>query len=203
MRASDPHRCTHCANGLWTHVRVDDIHPFPFACPSCLPARISRWARDDCPTAGRYELAGGGVYDFTPIDADRVARLAHAGQKDKAGLPYITHPRRVAARLDDPVLQLIALLHDVVEDTAWMLDDLHRYGVPGRVLLAVEVLTHPRGEPNEVYWARVRGNEDARQVKLADVADNSDPDRLDYLDDATRERLVRKYQRAAAALTAA
>lgn len=139
---------------------------------------------------------------FTVAQADALAAAAHDGQVDKAGQPYIGHPRRVAARLDDPVLKMVALLHDVIEDTAWTADALRAAGVPGRVVAAVQTLTHPRGEPNDVYWTRVRANEDARRVKLADIADNTSPARLAVLDLATRERLVGKYGRAVTALTA-
>ena len=49
--------------------------------------------------------------------AEALARAAHAGQEDKAGQPYILHPQRVAARLSSPETQVVAWLHDTVEDT--------------------------------------------------------------------------------------
>jgi (p)ppGpp synthase/HD superfamily hydrolase len=137
---------------------------------------------------------------FTVEQADNLAHSAHEGVLDDNGVPYIEHPRRVAARLDDPVLKMIALLHDVIEDTDWTAEMLRTAGVPERVVVAVETLTHPHGERNDVYWARVRENEDARRVKLADVADNTDPARMAQLDPAVRERRTRKYTRAVIAL---
>lgn len=145
---------------------------------------------------------------FTYDTAVAIASLAHDGQTDKAGRPYIEHPLRVAARVDyDPTLASIAVLHDVIEDTAddprpWTAERLRAAGAPERVVAAVVALTHPRGEPNVVYWARVKANPDARAVKLADIADNTSPARLAVLDDATRERLLAKYERAVATLVA-
>jgi len=123
--------------------------------------------------------------------AQRIATVAHAGQVDKAGRPYITHPARVAARVagDDHAVA-VAWLHDVVEDTTVTLADL-REQFPAEVVAAVD----------DEYYARVRRVPLALTVKLADLADNSDPQRLARLDDATRERLVAKYARARAELT--
>lgn len=140
--------------------------------------------------------------EFTVKQADDLAASAHDGQNDDNGVPYIEHARRVAARLGEPALKMIALLHDVIEDTAWTAGMLRSAGVPERVVAAVEVLTHPHGERNDVYWARVRVNEDARRVKLADIADNTDPARMAQLDPTVSERRTRKYERAVAALRA-
>lgn len=131
--------------------------------------------------------------------ADALAEQAHAGQTDKAGRPYVEHPRRVAARFEDPVLRTVALLHDVVEDTHVTLNDLHRL-FPTNVVMAVDALTHRKGEDRDLYYRRVRANERARLVKHADIDDNADPQRLALLDEATRDRLVAKYEKARAAL---
>lgn len=138
------------------------------------------------------------------IEAERLARSAHSGQVDKAGRPYAEHPAAVAAMLigqgcDDEVVA-IGWLHDVVEDTEVTLDHLRqRFG--DRVADAVDCLTHRKGERNDDYHARVRTNPDAVLVKLADIAHNSDPDRLAVLDEPTRLRLVAKYHRARRAIS--
>ena len=49
-------------------------------------------------------------------DAMALARQAHEGQVDKAGAPYIEHPLRMAATLQDENAKIVAILHDVVED---------------------------------------------------------------------------------------
>lgn len=125
--------------------------------------------------------------------AERTARAAHEGQVDKAGRPYIEHPGRVAASVrGDDRLEAIAWLHDVVEDTGVTIDDL-RAEFPDEVITAVDVLTRRTGQSPDEYYALVRANPLARLVKLADMADNSDPARLAHLDEATRARLEQKY----------
>ena len=132
--------------------------------------------------------------------AREIATRAHEGQVDKAGQPYITHPARVAAQFKMPAAQATAWLHDVLGDTDVTAADLLAAGIPERVVEAVQTLTHLRNEPRTVYYARVAKDELARAVKLADVADNSDPARLAHLDEVTRERLTKKYTQARAAL---
>ncbi|WP_345353375.1 HD domain-containing protein [Rhodococcus olei] len=134
--------------------------------------------------------------------AEQIAAAAHVGQVDKAGQPYITHPARVAARVaGDENAVAAAWLHDVVEDTAVTLADLEE-SFPAEVTTAVDALTRRRGEAPADYYARVRTVPLALTVKLADMADNSDPQRLAKLDAATRDRLIAKYARARAELTA-
>jgi len=137
--------------------------------------------------------------------ARRIAIVAHAGQKDRAGLCYIDHPRRVATALGhmgwrDEVIA-VAWLHDVVEDTPVTLGVLGWLGMPQVVLDAVAAITHHRGETNRTYWERVRENPLALTVKLADIADNTRPKRLALLNEETRVRLIAKYTRAVAALS--
>lgn len=129
--------------------------------------------------------------------ADRLAARLHEGQLDKAGEPYIEHPRAVA-RLTAVFggtlhQQLAALLHDVVEDTDCTLDDLRELGTPEPVVALVDALTKRPGEQRDDYLARVVANPDAILVKRADIASNSDPARLGKLPEELRERLQRKY----------
>jgi len=128
--------------------------------------------------------------------AREIAIRAHDGQVDKIGAPYILHPERVAARLPCPQAQAVAWLHDVLEDTHVTAEDLLAAGIPLRVVQAVQALTHSHDEPLPLYYRRVVADELAREVKLADVADNSDPARLALLNEATRSRLQKKYARA-------
>ena len=66
----------------------------------------------------------------TDIEAAKaLATGAHAGQTDKAGLPYITHPERVASRLTTPEAQVVGWLHDTVEDTSITVQNIEsRFG---------------------------------------------------------------------------
>jgi hypothetical protein len=106
-----------------------------------------------------------------------IAARAHAGQRDKEGLPYILHPLRVMSRVTGEAAQIVAVLHDVVEDTPVTLDDLQAAGFPPDILAAVACVTHCREEPYAEYVIRCRNNALARQVKLADLEDNSLPSR--------------------------
>ena len=104
--------------------------------------------------------------------AIEIAANSHAGQRDKAGQPYIFHPLRVMFRVDGEHEQMAAVLHDVVEDTAITIDDLAREGFPPEVLRAVEALTKLPGETRLEAAARAAADPVARKVKLADNAEN-------------------------------
>lgn len=110
--------------------------------------------------------------------AIEIAANAHAGQRDKAGQPYIFHPLRVMFRVDGEHEQMAAVLHDVVEDTAITIDDLAREGFPPAVLRAVEALTKLPGETRLEAAARAAADPVARKVKLADNAENMDLSRI-------------------------
>lgn len=139
-----------------------------------------------------------GVSDLVERAKD-LAHRAHAGQVDKAGRPYIEHVARVAARVaGDDEAEAVAWLHDVMEDATQFSGEVARY--PDYVFFAVTRLTRVRGLPDEAYYQRIRQNELALRVKLADIADNMDEARLALLDEATSNRLRRKYAKALEAL---
>ncbi len=135
--------------------------------------------------------------------AAAIARAAHAGQVDKAGAPYAAHPARVVAAVaGDPLAEATAWLHDVVEDTTTTLADLLAEGFPGPVLAAVDAITRRADEARDAYYARVAADPLALRVKRADIADNSGPERLEKLPEATRIRLQDKHAHALATLAA-
>jgi (p)ppGpp synthase/HD superfamily hydrolase len=129
-----------------------------------------------------------------------VAAQAHIDQKDKSGAPYILHPLRIMLRMDSEAEMMVAVLHDVVEDTDWSIDKLRSNGFPEVVLTAVESVTHREGESYDDFVARAAANPIGRRVKLADLEDNMDVRRIDELADRDLER-VRKYHRAWRILT--
>lgn len=137
--------------------------------------------------------------------AERVASEAHAGQTDEAGRRYLDHPRRVAARVSstttEPDAVAAAWLHDVVEDTPVTLDRLRELGFSETVVEAVDALTRRPGEDD--YFRPIATNDVARVVKLADLWDNTHPDRVSLLDPDDAERLRRKYRHAARLLSGA
>jgi hypothetical protein len=129
--------------------------------------------------------------------AEQLATRWHAGQTDKLGEPYIGHPRRVAARLTTPDEKIVALLHDVLEDTEATRDDLHAAGFGAAIVEAVDALTRRPDETEHDYLTRVCSSPLAVTVKWADIADNRDPQRIARLPDpAMRHRLTQKYDRA-------
>lgn len=124
--------------------------------------------------------------------AVRIALEVHAGQVDKAGQPYILHPMRMAARFRDLELVQIALLHDVVEDSeVWTLKRLRQAEFSERVVTAVDALTRREGESYLDFIRRAKPNPDAAAVKLADLDDNTDPDRVALLPEGTRDNSER------------
>jgi (p)ppGpp synthase/HD superfamily hydrolase len=132
-------------------------------------------------------------------DAIILATQAHVGQMDKVGQPYIFHPIRVMLRVSDPSARMVAILHDVVEDTSVTLDDLIRGGFPPEVVEAVDLVSRRDDETYEQFIERLAPNPIARAVKLADLEDNMDPSRLPAITERTLERLER-YRKARARL---
>ena len=128
-------------------------------------------------------------------EAIRIAVEAHRGQKDRAGEPYILHPLRMMLRVQTDAERMAAVLHDVVEDSAWTLDDLRDRGFPAEVLEAVARLTRRPDESYDAMVERAAAHPVARRVKLADLEDNLDLRRLAEVGERDRERLDR-YLRA-------
>lgn len=142
----------------------------------------------------------------TLADAIALAEFAHRNQFDKAGLPYIEHPRRVLENVKAmgvrPFVQQAAILHDVVEDTAFTIPMLRELGFSEPVLILVDLVSRKKEVPAEDYYAAIRPNADARAIKAADIRDNLAPWRLSYLPQETQERLRAKYCKALAAIGA-
>lgn len=107
-----------------------------------------------------------------------IAAAAHAGQVDKAGQPYILHPLRVMLRVTSEQERIAAVLHDVVEDSEVSLQDLQGEGFQPDVIAAIEALTKRPGESRLQAAARAAADPIARQVKLADNAENMDLSRI-------------------------
>ena len=133
-------------------------------------------------------------YSIDVAAARALATKAHEGQTDKAGLPYITHPERVALRMESPELQVIGWLHDTVEDTPITLRDIGAAFGP-ETAAAVDAISRRNGEPWSDYLERVDANPMARQVKISDLIDNSNLSRIPHvtLKDVERQK---KYNKA-------
>jgi (p)ppGpp synthase/HD superfamily hydrolase len=121
-----------------------------------------------------------------------IAVEAHRGATDKYDAPYILHPMRVMARVSTTEEKIVAILHDVVEDSDWTFDDLKEEGFSEEILSALDCLTKREGEPYEDFVERSASNALARRVKLADLEDNMDVRRMRQIGEQECERL-RKY----------
>jgi (p)ppGpp synthase/HD superfamily hydrolase len=128
-----------------------------------------------------------------------LAALAHVGQVDKAGAPYILHPLRVMLRLEGMEERIVAVLHDVVEDSDWTLERLRNEGFSEIILQAIDAVSRRPDEDYNEFIVRASKNSIGRRVKLADLEDNSDLSRLTEVTDRDLARL-RKYQRGIAIL---
>ena len=127
--------------------------------------------------------------------ASSIARKAHEGQLDKAGVDYIEHPIYVASQVDTEEEKAVALLHDVIEDSPVSAEGLLQAGLPETVVTAVQVLTKKKEQDYQTYLETVKKNPLARVVKLADLKHNSDLSRLSSITEKDRERL-KKYKKA-------
>lgn len=132
--------------------------------------------------------------------AAALSKYAHRGQTDKAGRPYWEHPDAVASLVSSEDEKIVAYLHDVLEDTD-VTEDTLRNLFGDTVTDAVKMLTHAKSEPYMDYIRRVKENELAKNVKLADLTHNMNLKRLPVITEKDEERL-KKYREAALILLA-
>ena len=139
------------------------------------------------------------IYTEMTKKALKLCFAAHKDQTDKSGMPYVFHPFHLAEQMPDEDTTIVALLHDVIEDTPYTLDDLRAMGFNEQVLDALALMTHDKRIPYMDYVAKIKGNKIARTVKLADLKHNSDLSRLNNLDEKAMKR-IEKYRQAIALL---
>ena len=140
------------------------------------------------------------IYTDKTKKAMKLCFEAHKDQVDKSGMPYVFHPFHVAEQMKDEATTIVALLHDVVEDTDYTLADIAAMGFGQDIVDALALMTHDKNVPYLDYVAKIKDNPIARKVKLADLTHNSDPTRLDVIYNKVKERLD-KYKRAIRILT--
>lgn len=133
--------------------------------------------------------------------AIQIAVKAHAGQRDKAGQPYILHPLRMMFALETEDERIVAVLHDVVEDCpGWTFDRLKSRGFPNAVLAALDSVTKRTDEDYMAFVQRASANPIGRRVKIADLRDNIDLSRI--ADPSERDHVrIAKYKEALSYLT--
>ena len=125
-----------------------------------------------------------------------IATTAHNEQYDRGGMPYILHPLKVMhyTKSQDEEIQVIAVLHDVVEDSDVTWSDLREACMSERVITAVRALTKIPGQSYDEYREAVFANRDAMIVKLADLRHNTDIRRLKGVTTKDRERMARYHE---------
>ena len=123
---------------------------------------------------------------------------AHKNQVDKGGSPYYMHPIYVALNMESEEQKIVALLHDVIEDTEITIDDLRKKGFSEKIIKAVDAITK-KGESYEEYLKKVKDNELAKAVKIEDIKNNMDVSRLKEITEKDIAR-IEKYKKALAYL---
>ncbi|GAA4373322.1 hypothetical protein [Agromyces bauzanensis] len=184
--------------------------------------RVATAAPDAAGATSTPDVAGATEPDATPASppaalpasdaieqvalARGIAFIAHRGQLDRNGAPYVDHPGRIAERFDpatEPIEAASAWLHDVLEDTPITAQELFEAGVLPEIIDVVQLLTRTPDVASDEYYARIRVNPIARRVKLADIDDNTARWRLRRLDYEVQLRLIEKYRLARRALGSA
>jgi len=128
-------------------------------------------------------------------EALQIAVAAHEGQVDKAGEPYIDHPVRIAGMVEGEDAKVVALLHDVVEDSDVSLDDLAEV-FPARIVAAVDAVSRRADETYFEFVARAALDPLGKIVKHADLQDHLGPGH----EDAIPASLIKRYRKALAML---
>lgn len=124
-------------------------------------------------------------------NALRIALEAHTGQTDRYGTAYILHPLRVMMRVRDETEKIVAILHDVIEDSSWTGEMLLREGFEPLIVSSVQALSKQPGEDYMDYIQRTTLNPITIQVKLADLADNMDLNRCPRVTKDDLQRFTR------------
>ena len=133
--------------------------------------------------------------------AIQIAVEAHAGATDRGGKAYILHPISVMMRCETDEEKVVAILHDVVEDTDWTFDALRQEGFSETIIEALKTVTkHSEDEDYDEFIQRSLNNEIGRKVKIADLRENLDVTRIGQLTDKDIAR-INKYKRALSVLT--
>lgn len=135
------------------------------------------------------------IYTELTKKALKLSFEAHKDQFDKSGMPYVYHPFHLAEQMTDEDTTIVALLHDVAEDTDLTVDDIQKIGFSKTVCDALRLLTHDESISYMDYVANIKNNSVAKAVKLADLRHNSDLSRLDNVTEKDMKR-AEKYHAA-------
>lgn len=134
------------------------------------------------------------IYTENTKKAIKLMFEKHKNQVDKSGIPYVFHPWHVAEQMKDENSVLVALMHDLLEDTDVTLDDIEELGFDSDVVNALSLMTHDKNMDYFDYVRRLANNDLARRVKLADLEHNMDFSRLDP-ETRLQPKRIEKYQK--------
>lgn len=127
-------------------------------------------------------------------DAISIAAQAHKGQKDKSGSLYLLHPLRMMMQMKSETAMMVAILHDVVEDTDWTFEKLRERGFSEEVLTALDCVTNRTGESYDEFIERAMTNQIAREVKIADLEDNMNIRRIGEIKPKDLEKMEKYHK---------
>ncbi len=128
------------------------------------------------------------IYTEKTKKALKLCFEAHKEQTDKSGMPYVFHPFHLAEQMKTEETTIVALLHDLIEDTEYTIEDLSNMGFDKSVTDAIALMTHADGVDYMDYVRMIKENPIAKAVKLADLNHNSDLTRLDVIDEKAIKR---------------
>jgi (p)ppGpp synthase/HD superfamily hydrolase len=128
------------------------------------------------------------IYTAATKKAMNICFSAHKDQLDKSGQPYVFHPFHLADQMESETTTIVALLHDVLEDSSYTEADLREEGFSDEVMDALLLLTHEDGVDYLEYVKKIKSNPIAKAVKIADLTHNSDLSRLDNIDEKALKR---------------
>lgn len=125
-----------------------------------------------------------------------IATNAHSGQFDKTEVPYILHPLRVMMRMPTIKGKIVAVCHDLIEDTDVTLKDLVYEGFSDDVVCAIDCITRCKEESYNAYLDRVISDKLASECKLEDMRDNSNIYRIQKIA-KHHLKMIAKYHKGA------
>jgi len=107
-----------------------------------------------------------------------IAVNAHKGQVDKGGNPYILHPLSVMMNVHTIEEKIVAVLHDLIEDTDWTFDRLRSEGFPEDIISGIDGVTRRENESRKDFIKRASENPLSKSVKREDLKQNLDLTRI-------------------------
>ncbi|CAM3997190.1 GTP pyrophosphokinase [Vibrio aerogenes CECT 7868] len=126
--------------------------------------------------------------------AIQIATQAHSGQFDKGGQPYILHPLRVMFQFDSEKERIVAVLHDVIEDSNITLNEIKGNGFSDEIIEALDCLSRRQDENYDEFIDRVLTNQLACMIKIEDIKDNLNVTRLNNIKEKDLKRLYKYHQ---------